>query len=99
MSTAAEKAHLRRVCSLGCILCGRPAVPHHIRSVAAGSGTGHKVSDYLAIPLCNDHHTTGGYGVAFHAGPMIWEQTYGPQQYHLDQVYAELGIEPASLLQ
>lgn len=51
-----------------------------------------KASDFETIPLCNPHHTTGGYGVAIHAGQQAWEVRYGTEVEHLDQVWLELGI-------
>lgn len=48
-----------RVAGLGCILCRHlelgetPAEVHHIRD---GAGAGRKNSDFLAVPLCPEHH-------------------------------------------
>lgn len=91
MSLADDKRHLRRVAALGCIVCGAAAIAHHIRS-GTSSGTGLKASDYETIPLCNLHHTTGGYGVAIHAGQEEWERRYGTEEQHLEFVCLELGI-------
>lgn len=87
-----EKRHLKRVVGLGCIICGASAVPHHIRDISAGTGMGYKASDFETIPLCNPHHTSGGYGMAYHAGPEIWEANFGTQQELLAQVRDELGL-------
>ena len=70
---------MRRVAALGCIVCGQGAVAHHIRYLGAGGGIGLKCSDFETIPLCPMHHTDGGYGVAFHAGPAEWEKNFGRQ--------------------
>lgn len=58
MSLAAKR-HLSRVAELGCIACrllgveGSPAEVHHPRFAA---GAGQRASDFLAIPLCPEHH-------------------------------------------
>ena len=63
---------------LGCIVCrqlGSPDTPaefHHIGDLADRS-------DFLGIPLCHEHHRTGGFGVAFHAGPKEWQRIYGSE--------------------
>ena len=54
-----EKAHLSRVAGLGCILCRHlgygmtPATIHHPRE---GQGMSQRASNWLAIPLCPEHH-------------------------------------------
>lgn len=83
-------AYLRRLCALGCIICGRSAVPHHPRGAAFETGTGLKADDQDAIPLCNPHHTTGGYGIAYHAGPEEFERKFGTQSELLKQVRGEM---------
>ena len=85
MPTLAE-IHLGRVAALGCWICGKAAHCHHIRD---GQGMGRKASDFETIPLCPIHHQTGGYGVAFHAGPEIWEKTFGRQRDILAAVQAQ----------
>jgi hypothetical protein len=85
--TALEALHLGRVAALGCIVCGMSAGCHHIRHQA---GMGRKNSHFEAIPLCPDHHQTGGYGVAFHAGPREWERRYGTERELLAVVMAKL---------
>ncbi len=80
--TAAEKHHLETVAGMGCIVCsraGNPGVPAEIHHIRAGQGTGQRASDYLVIPLCHDHHRTGGPGVAIHAGQRQWEALYGSE--------------------
>lgn len=39
-----------------CLICRRPAEPHHLRGLRYGSGTGLKAPDEWAVPLCPDHH-------------------------------------------
>jgi hypothetical protein len=92
--TKAEKNHLERVVSLGCIVCKNlghmdtPAEIHHIRT---GCGTGQRADNSRVIPLCHSHHRTGGHGVAIHAGRQTWEDKYGTETELLVQVLYELG--------
>lgn len=85
----AEREHLNRITSLGCIVCrnngyyGTPAEVHHIRS---GQGMGQRASHYETLPLCPYHHRSGGYGNAFHAGPRIWQEKFGTERELLAQV-------------
>jgi len=96
MTTKAEKAHLDRVASIGCIVCWNesfvetPACCHHIR---AGQGMSQRASNYEVIPLCPMHHQHGGHGVAIHAGQKTWEAKYGTELDLLAQVRKILGIE------
>src|ERR1019366_8392308 len=47
-----DKAHLRFVASLACLVCGRqPSDPHHLR-FAQPRALGLKVSDEFTVPLC-----------------------------------------------
>jgi hypothetical protein len=79
----ADKEHLNKLVELGCCVCLRegfgasPAEVHHIRSRA---GAGQRSADMDAIPLCAQHHRTGGYGVAFHAGKKGFESRYGTEE-------------------
>lgn len=76
---------------MGCIICGAAAVAHHIKS-GTSSGMGMKASDFETIPLCPPHHTDGGYGVAYHAGPKEWQRIHGDERELLRQVRNELGL-------
>lgn len=67
-ATAAEKRHLARVASLGCVLCRQLCIAqttftqvHHIRE---GQGTSQRASHWLTVPLCEFCHTgpTGVHG-------------------------------------
>ena len=59
----ATQAHLDRLFRHGCIACvllyGEPTTPHihHPREFAGG---GEKADDWLAIPLCREHHQGDG---------------------------------------
>lgn len=91
--TKAEKAHIRAVVSLGCVVCRNmglgptPAEAHHPRD---GQGMGQRASHYDVLPLCPPHHRTGGYGVAIHAGQATWEARHGTERELLEQVRGEL---------
>jgi len=51
-----DKAHLRLVANLGCLVCGRrPCHAHHVRH-AQPRGLSQKVSDEFVVPLCFLHH-------------------------------------------
>ncbi len=63
-----------RLSEIGCVVCRRPAEIHHLRR---GVGLSQRSTD--AIPLCPDHHRTGGHGVAFHAGPRAFELAHGTE--------------------
>ena len=78
--TADEKRHMAAVAALGCCVCRRefgiysPAGIHHTDGKTKPGA--HK----RVLPLCDKHHQTGGYGVAFHAGRVEWERRYGTQE-------------------
>lgn len=74
--TKAEKEHLNKIASLGCIICRMPCEIHHLRH---GMGMGQRNSHFNAIGLCPNHHRTGGYGVAFHAGKKAFEKKFGTE--------------------
>jgi len=51
-----DKAHLRRVAELPCLICNRqPSHAHHLR-FAQRRGLSQKVSDEYVVPLCALHH-------------------------------------------
>lgn len=72
----AEKQYLAKVAELGCIICKSPAEIHHIRS---GMGIGQRNNNSMVLPLCPQHHRTGGFGIAIHAGQKTWEQNFGTE--------------------
>jgi hypothetical protein len=81
--TRAQRLHLERVQSLGCIICRRPAEIHHLRE---GVGKGQKSNHFRVIPLCPEHHRTGGHGVAFHAGKKTWQEIFGTEEKLMEKV-------------
>jgi len=61
------KGYLDWVREQPCMICGSaPSEPHHIKGVGHFSGTGMKAPDYLAMPLCRQHH------MMMHRTPGIW---------------------------
>lgn len=82
MSSAKESRHMARVAALGCCVCRQlgygptPAQVHHIKEEC---GAGQRQSNYLVIPLCPQHHSDGGPGVAYHAGFRQFERLYGTE--------------------
>ena len=88
-----DPAHIKRVKNLPCCVCGSqpPNEAHHIRDGSVGTGA--KAGDHEAIPLCVEHHRTGGFQIAFHAGPRTWESLFGTQREHLAETLALLAVE------
>ena len=66
-------------------------MPHHPRGAAFETGTGLKADDRDAIPLCRNHHTDGGWGTAYHAGPEEFERRFGTQADLLKLTRIEMG--------
>ena len=93
--TAAEKKHLSRLASLGCIVCSEflgiydsPAEIHHLTGAA---GLGKKASHFQSIGLCAPHHRIGGNGIAFHSTvKKVWEDTFDTQENLLELVNERL---------
>jgi hypothetical protein len=73
--TVAEKEYLNRVAKVGCILCHHLGLGHTeptIHHAREGEGAAQRAPDWLAIPLCKEHHQgdTGWHGLgkrAFYA--------------------------------
>ena len=83
----AEKQHIKNVVAMGCIVCRNlghhsEAEVHHVSS----GGMGLRSSNFDIIPLCHQHHRTGGHGVAIHEGKKTFELNYGKELTLLDQV-------------
>lgn len=71
--TAAEKRHLDKVASIGCLICGAPAEIHHMRTIC---GMSQRANNWMVIPLCPEHHRTGAYGHAIHNGYQEFAKNY-----------------------
>ncbi len=79
---------MSRVAEIGCIVClhqgyDSPAELHHPRFNA---GMGQRSSHNDVIPLCHHHHRNGGYGVAYHAGRVAFEEAYGTEKELLSEI-------------
>lgn len=59
-----DKPYLEWVREQPCAHCQRPgpSEPHHPRGWIYGAGASLKAPDYLAVPLCKDHHRAYHYG-------------------------------------
>ena len=84
MSNSAEKAYIGRVADLGCIVCQSPAQVHHIRE---GQGMAQRASNYLVIPLCQEHHTGS---LSIHASPRQFKAIYGDELHLLAETIGRL---------
>lgn len=51
-----DEKYLKYIRQLPCLVCSRPSESHHVWH----SGGKKLSNDYLAVPLCNSHHTMGG---------------------------------------
>lgn len=87
VATKAEREHMSKVASLGCLVCQRPANVHHIRPI--GLGIGNRSSHYETIPLCHDHHQ-GQFSI--HNSKQEFEDKYGTEQELLNKTLMELEI-------
>lgn len=86
----AEKIHMAKVASLGCLICKNNEVEiHHITTAR---GFGGRASHYDVLPLCFLHHRGGSKGVAVHEGVKTWEANFGTQKELLEKVKNLLNI-------
>ena len=86
MKTQKEIAHLKRVASLDCIICGNPQVQvHHIRPI--GTGIGRRSSHFDTIPLCYGHHL-GAFSI--HNNKVMFEKRYGTEEELLKKTREKL---------
>lgn len=63
--TKSEKRYLDRVARIGCVLCkviGYGETPAEIHHVREGQGMAQRAENWLAVPLCPEHHR-GKHGV------------------------------------
>ena len=81
-------ARLAAIRDLGCCICGRTAIIHHIPPGHRRGGDDRHTwrDDRYVIPLCPTHHNMGGYGVAIHSGRVGWEERHGTAARWLDWV-------------
>lgn len=96
--------HMGRVAALGCWACRRAGVrnvPAEVHHILEGRIKGRRSPDEDTIPLCPQHHRTGGHGVAIHEGSESWRAQWGSELDMLRQVLTELrrldgGYDPLS---
>ena len=90
VATKLEKEHLSKVASLGCLICGSPAICHHIRNRGDGKGNigiGQRANHYEVIPLCPDHHV-GSFSI--HNTKRQFEDAYGTEAQLLHRTLKEI---------
>jgi hypothetical protein len=90
MASKKEKKHLALVSSLGCLICQRPAICHHIRNRGDSKGNigfGQRASHYEVIPLCPSHHV-GKFSI--HNCKQEFESMYGTEQELLHRTLKEI---------
>ena len=90
MASKKEKKHLALVSSLGCLICQRPAICHHIRNRGDGKGNigfGQRASHYEVIPLCPSHHV-GKFSI--HNCKQEFEAMYGTEAELLQRTLKEI---------
>lgn len=95
--TKAEKQHLSKVASIGCIACnqlgffGSPAEIHHCRE---GQGRGQRASNFDVIPLCPAHHrgTDHPRTASIHMDKRNFIAQFGTELELLERTRQELGI-------
>lgn len=87
--TKKEKDHMRKVASIGCIVCRKmgyrdtPAELHHIHNGIMGK----RASNFEVIPLCPYHHRTSNE--AYHHNTKKFNEKWGSQKDLLEET---LGI-------
>ena len=90
VATKLEKEHLSKVASLGCLICGSPAICHHIRNRGDGKGNigiGKRANHYEVIPLCPSHHV-GSFSI--HNTKRQFEDAYGTEEQLLHRTLKEI---------
>lgn len=84
----AEREHMDRVASLGCVACYNMGIldsPAEIHHITAGVGMGQRASHFETIPLCFHHHSAQGVD-GFHRHPKRWQAQHGDERALLEQV-------------
>lgn len=68
-----EKApdYLAYVRTKGCLVCGKPAIAHHIQH-GEPSAMQAKSGDKWAVPLCFEHHNGSKYSVHDFGNERLW---------------------------
>ena len=93
VATKAEREHLSKVASLGCLVCQMPCQLHHIRPMGL-VGVGLRSSHFHVVPLCREHHT-GQFSI--HNCKQEFEAMYGTEHQMLQRTLKEIeNIEEAN---
>ena len=90
VATKDEREHMSKVASLGCLICGSPAICHHIRNRGDGKGNlgfGNRATAYETIPLCPSHHV-GSFSI--HNTKRQFEAMYGTEKELLHRTLNEI---------
>ena len=90
VATKDEREHMSKVASLGCLICGSPAICHHIRNRGDGKGNlgfGKRATAYETIPLCPSHHV-GSFSI--HSCKHQFESMYGTERELLYRTLKEI---------
>ena len=69
----------------GCCICRRPVPEVHHLIGHDYRGLSQKADDIYTIPLCHEHHRSSECGI-HGLGREKWEEIYGTQRWHLEQV-------------
>lgn len=93
------KEHRRNVGQLRCVVSGRPdPTLHHCKGGSLADAGYHSgmaqrgVSEALIIPLDARYHT-GPDGIDYGVGVRSWEERFGAQMDHLEDVGEQLGYD------
>lgn len=81
---------------MGCWVCGAAPQLHHVgggsvKEMGIHKAKGSKNNDYLVMPLCIIHHTTGKDAI-HQAGVVSWEKKFGRQVDAINAIIESTGI-------
>lgn len=96
---ARDKAHLASIRLARCVACGTtPCEAHHVRCIGPRT-MGKRVSDHLAIALCNRHHAKlhtmneGDFWIVCNIRPAKWIAQFSAEgAATIDQIEAQRRI-------
>lgn len=94
-----DPAHLARVRSLPCLICGKtPSEAHHPRIGGTdGPGGAQKAPDAMALPLCSRHHNEQHPdSLSIHRNPIDFRAAYGDEVHLLARTLEALKTQEAA---